>query len=41
MSSSQHASQRGCHVSSILNFVIGGLVLSGLVAVGYFVFLRG
>jgi hypothetical protein len=34
-----HASQ-GCHVSSILNFVIGGLVLAGLGAAAYFVLVR-
>jgi hypothetical protein len=33
------SSDRDCHTSSILNFVIGGLVLAGLVIAGI-VFLR-
>jgi hypothetical protein len=34
-------STRSCHVSAVLNFVIGGLVLAGLVVTVYFVLLRG
>lgn len=33
-------SSGGCHVSAILNFAIGGVVLAGLVVTGYLVFLR-
>jgi hypothetical protein len=33
-------SSGSCHVSAILNFVVGGLVLAGLVVTGYLVFLR-
>lgn len=38
--SSNASGHRGCQVSMMLSFVIGGLVLAALVVGGYLVFVR-